>query len=98
MKISRRRRVGIALAVLWLPIGFQLGNHHGVHQSDWTMAMMEHCSSATSADLATCLTTFNHDYHERDVRLHLWSGGIVAVVPIFLAWLVAFTYVRIPRR
>lgn len=93
MKLSGRRRIGIAMAVLWLPIGFQFGNHYGAHQSDWATAMMEHCSNVKSAAWATCLTLFNHEYHEHDLRMRLWSGGIVAVMPVLVAWLVAFTYV-----
>lgn len=97
MKISRSQRIGIVLAVLWLPTGFFLGNNYGVHEGDWATAMLDHCRTQSS-DWATCLVAFNHDYYARDVRLHLLYGSIVAVVPIFLGWLLAFIWIRVSKR
>ena len=97
MKFSLSQRIGIILAVLWLPTGFLLGNKYGVHEGDWATAMLDHCR-AQSSDWATCLAKFNHDYYVRSLRSHWWSGGIVAVVPVFLVWFLAFIYLRIFRR
>lgn len=99
MRQGKWRRAGIALSILWLLIGGYWGNSTGLHRGDFAVAAFRHCTvnSASPGNAGgPCLMQFEKDYAQA-IRGHWRDAFAVGVLPILIAWLMAYGLTRRKR-
>ena len=95
-----RRRIGIALSVVWLLAGFYAGNSMGLHKGDPAVRQfrtcLEHSPNPGNAGGA-CLDQFEHDYTSA-IAGHVWMGLALGIIPIPFGWILAYGLMGMTRR
>jgi hypothetical protein len=111
MRLNRWQWIGIVLSITWFIVGSLWINPRVIDVLGGPATIrFRQCLDARSdrsdgtkprdTDLAPCSATFNRDY-ERDISNH-WNYALAyALVPIAIAWLIAwglFALTRTPNR
>lgn len=93
MRLNGWQRIGIVLSVLWFFVGGFWGNGIGLHEGDWAMNAyifcLDHDTEPGMQTATQCSATFDKQWPEA-IKYHWWEALIVAVVPIPIAWLLAY--------
>ena len=102
--LSRRQRIGAVLSVLWFIGGGLWGNNLGIHDGDWIFDLYGTClrsandaanpyaaNDACARDLTTRLDASPEGKHR------LVGIFVVGVIPIIVAWIFAWVFIRASR-
>lgn len=95
-RLNGWQRIGAVLSVLWALVGFFWGNEIGLHEGDWAEQAERICSEARNADLNACMVQFDKDWTQA-IKYHWDYAFILSLVPIPLAWFLAYGIVRLTR-
>lgn len=100
MHLNGWHRLGIVFSVIWLFVGGLWGNSLGIHEGDWVanryQFCLEHDAEPHMPNSTQCQAAFEKDWPEA-IKYHWWEALIVAVVPIPLAWLLAYGLIALIR-
>src|SRR5271163_3218419 len=98
MRLKTWHWIGIAASVVWLFIGAWCGNELGLQLGDFAIAALRHCLDGPSSNgWQECTANFNRDYKAALAGYWYVVAGI-EVIPIPLAWLLAYAGMGIFRR
>jgi len=100
MRQGKWRRTGIALSVIWLLAGGYAGNSMGLHKGDFAVRQFRACvenSSNPGNAGGECLDQFDKDYTTA-IKDHWWYGLALGIIPIPLAWILAYGLTGMRRR
>ena len=95
MRFNGWRRLGVVLAVTWLPIGFFWGNSVMIRQSDWAVTIFQTCLKLQS-DWGPCSAQFAANW--KAAMAYHWLGVALFVALPFLIFPLLWGLVRGLRR
>lgn len=98
MRLNGWQRIGVVLAVVWVPVGFFWGNAIGLHQGDWVTDAYKTCLR-THDDWNPCQATFDAQWGPA-IANHWWYGAVMVFLPIpllLLGWAIVRGLVKIGR-
>lgn len=88
-RLNGWQRLGVIVSVIWLPIGFLWGNSLFIQvQTDGPERVMMSCNKINSAlgkPLEECYKQF-HSAYAASIAGHWWAGVVAAILPLLLAW------------
>lgn len=101
MRLNGWQRLGVVLAIAWLPIGFFWGNSIAMHQGDWAVSLLKLCESGPSQQDSWnhCETAFEANW-KAAMAYHWWYVAIVVFLPfplLLIVWGVVRGLKRVVR-
>jgi hypothetical protein len=90
LRLNGWQRIGIALSIIWLPIGWIWGNRTGIAEGDWVSQNYALClAGATAQQNKACNDTYYREWPIA-IQYHWWYAATYALLPILLAWPFAY--------